>query len=69
MKKKPTKTKRKNVDDLTLRNLRALKKRIEQASWSFDNLPQWITALTLDVHLLDLWVKKLEEEKKNEMDN
>lgn len=64
MKKKPTKTKGKNVQDLTLKNLHAMKKRIERVDWSIDKLLQWIDALTLDVYMLDLWVKKLEEEKK-----
>ena len=56
--------KKKNPADLTLRNLRAMKKKLDRIAWSVDKLLQWIDGLTLDVHKLDLRVKKIEGKKK-----
>lgn len=51
MKKKPTKTKRKNVQDLTLKNLRAMKRRIELIE----------KAIQLNIGAVDLRFRENEE--------
>lgn len=55
---KPKKTKKKQPQDLTLRNLRAMKKRIEQ-------IEQWWRWLSINIHDLSERVRKLERKNIN----